>query len=272
VAIVRERPCRCGSGVPERACHDPRGAPGDELRLLALGWIHGLAELFPFLRPTTAPALAFAERVARELGPADSDVPPEVVEEGLALLGASERARLVDVFAAPHPEEWTAVGRDLGDDGLARRVLAAGAVRSAIDDRRLPPRRLLDDFESGVAPSWPAAIALALALRPQGVWSIEEARKADRAGSVHDLFGARWSAEIKRVAMELLADEQRMRVRMLALALAQQLPIEGRPRASACLAGACERIAGEPLFADEAAVASLAAYVAHFHALPQAAN
>jgi hypothetical protein len=86
------------------------------------------------------------------------------------------------------------------------------------------------------------------------------------------LLGNRWSAEIKRVGAKRLTAEHTERVRTLAALLAVQLPVHGVPRASACLAGACERVRRQQSYAGEVAVASLAVYVPHFHAIPRSVN
>jgi hypothetical protein len=70
----------------------------------AIEWTGDLAGFFPWLRPESSEVLRFAEE-ADELGPNDGHVPPERIDEGVALLDAGERQRLVKTFADRHPDQ-----------------------------------------------------------------------------------------------------------------------------------------------------------------------
>lgn len=258
-------PCSCGSGAPYEQCHGRRGPPS--VRLRALAATHGRAALFPFLRPEPADARRFVERTALELGPNDGVILPATVERGLALLGEHERKRLANSYARSQPADWAGLSEAVGDLALARRTLAAGVIRAAIDERRPPPRRVLDDMEAGVAPSASPLEALVLVIHPAGVWSIEDSDEAVEATSNAPVLSAAWGIAVRATARRRLSPEHTQRMRVLGGWLARMLPFEGVPRTSSVLEHACERLERDPPFLFEATCGSLVIYVAHRFAL-----
>jgi len=165
----------------------------------ALGEVHDLGAVFPFLRPDAAALAAFADRTADELGDED-DISPERVEEGLTLLDDSERRRLVEDYAQRHPDPWAEVCESIGDRALAERTLVASAVRAAIGDRRLPPRGVLEEVERNEDVIDSPAKVLAFLLQPSRVWSLFDLfAAAEAAGSLRT--GSReWIAVVDDVA------------------------------------------------------------------------
>jgi hypothetical protein len=255
-------PCRCGSGRPSSRCHSLTAAPSPHLE--ALAWIHRLGQWFPSLRPRGAAFARFAERVADELGHCEDDVPSAQIEEGIALLTQREHERLVTVFIGCHPDQWEAVTADLGDEALARRSLVAGAVRAAIGDRRAPPRRVLEDIDSGIAPAPHPQGALMLVLDPSAVWDIETAQEASVGGLV--------PARIKAVALSRLEGDHGRRVAQLAGHLARHLPFVDLPHTSRLLEQGCRLAESDDAFASGVAVGSLVVYVAHRFAYTTSRN
>jgi hypothetical protein len=108
----------------------------------ALGEAHDISALFPWVRARDDVVIAFAKRVARELDPNDPRVPPERVEEGVALLDDRECRRIVDEWANKYPDRWTSLSGAAGDVALLERVVVASAVRGAISERRPTGRGL----------------------------------------------------------------------------------------------------------------------------------
>jgi hypothetical protein len=259
---MSSEPCRCGSGLPVSRCHSPAAQPS--LRLEALAWVHRLGQWFPFLRPRGAEFARFAERLADDLGHREDDVPSRQIEEGLALLSESEHARLVAAFADCHLDQWEAVTADLGDEALARRALVTGAVRAGIGDRRAPPRRVLEDIDSGKAPAPHPRGALMLVLDPSAIWDIEAAQEA----SGEDLVPGR----IKAVAVSRLDEGHGRRVARLAGHLARHLPFDDLPRTSSLLEEACRLAERDEAFASTVAIDSLVVYVAHRFAYTTSRN
>jgi hypothetical protein len=231
------------------------------VRLHAIKWTGNLAGFFPWLRPEPSELLHFAEEVADELGPNDGRVPPERIEQGVALLGSDEQRRLVASFADRHPDEWAAVGSDAGDVPALERSLVAGAVRAAILERRLPPTLRLDHLERGIAPVRSPEDALAVTLPAEAVWSAVDEQAAEKAAA-HAGTERDWLQAIMTVAVARMHAAHASRVQALAAALRRRLPAAGFPTASAVLDDAYARAEGELDFAESVALALLPVYVA----------
>jgi hypothetical protein len=93
--------------------------------------------LFPSVRLQGEEIDAFAEQAAAACP--EDDPPGDVLDEGLALVTAPERRRLVDSWAEVYTDRWrslteTAAGRD-----AAERSLVRGALRVAIAERQATP-------------------------------------------------------------------------------------------------------------------------------------
>src|SRR5687768_18433110 len=104
--------CRCGSGRSFERCHgDSRNAFA---RVQALAEARQLALLFPCVRLRSASVLAFAERVAGELG--DQEVSEDILDEGLQLVDESERRRLVEEWICDFPDRWASLVATAADE------------------------------------------------------------------------------------------------------------------------------------------------------------
>jgi hypothetical protein len=237
----------------------------------AVEWAKGLAGFFPWLRPEGKQIIRFAQAVACELGPNDGDVPAERIEQGRALLGASEQRKLVARFADRHPDQWAAVRSDSGDVASLERALVAGAVRAAILERRLPPSRRLADLERGIAPVRSPRDVLVVTMPPEAVWSAVDFQCAERAAA-EERTEADWHAAIVTVAVSRLHEEHPRRVKTLVAALRPQLPVAGFPAASALLDEAYRRAARHHDFAASVAVALLGSCVAQHAAYITSTN
>jgi hypothetical protein len=231
------------------------------VRLRAIDWTAQLAGFFPWLRPDGDDILQFAEKVAEELGPNDGHVPPERIEEGVALLPSEERRRLVASFADRHPDQWTAVRSDSGEGPALERSLVAGAVRATILERRLPPVLRLDHLERGIAPVRSPQDALAVTLPPEAVWSAIDEQAAEKAAADSEM-DRDWFGAITSVAVARMHEGHAARVQTLAAALRRRLPATGFPTASAVLDDAYARAESDVDFAQTVVIALLPVYVA----------
>lgn len=253
-------PCICGSGRPLERCHElPRRERRRHARQLqALGEAHDISVLFPWVRPQDGVLDAFAERIALELDPEDSFVPPQVIEEGVALLDRRERDRIVDAWAERYPEVWTSLCTAARDEELVRHTVVASAVRGAICERRPPPRECLEPLESGLLRRSPCS-ALAFVIAPPLVWGREQAFVA--AGAVAHLRDTRKRFDMLHdLTNGWVADEHIERVRVLASRLLSRLPVDGLPQASETLAEGCRQVEAEEELAAGLAAVLLATY------------
>jgi hypothetical protein len=220
---VDDELCICGSSRPFRRCHGLRGSErrqrGRELH--ALGEVHDVAMLFPFVRPQGKAIEAFADRLAAGRAGAPRDCTPAEAAEGVRLLSANERRRIIRSWAGRYPERWRHVCAAVGAASPAEQALLSSAVRAAVADRIVCAPDLVADLEDGALESSPGA-ALALAISPVAVWSYEE------------VFGPHDPPVTRRHIA---------RVRAQAARLSRRLPLDGLPRSSATLARGCELVA-----------------------------
>jgi hypothetical protein len=228
--------------------------------LLALAEAQDISALFPRVRPRDDVLDAFAERVARELEPDDPRVPPDRVEEGVALLDERERRRIVDDWTRKYPDRWSSLCGAAGDIALTERAVVASAVRGAISERRPPHRRLLSLLDAMPTPMSACGV-LGVVLAPPLVWDRDDAiLLADAAGSPED--PQRFLALAHRLGNGRVEEWHVGRVRELAGRLGDELPIDGLPRASALLEAGCLET-GE----DEDAAVGLAGFLLASYAL-----
>jgi hypothetical protein len=175
-------------------------------------------------------------------------VPPERVEEGVALLDDRECRRIVDEWANKYPDRWTSLSGAAGDVALLERVVVASAVRGAISERRPTGRGLLELLEAA-PPSLSDCGVLGVVLAPPLLWDRDDAIVlADFAGPPGD------PQRFLRTAHELgnrRVEEWHVgRVRQPAGWIEDDLPVVGLPRASARLEAGCRETREE----DDAAI------------------
>jgi hypothetical protein len=245
--------CTCGSGLPFSRCHgDARNAYAREQ---ALREAEAIPALFPFVRVHGVDR--FVERAAAAVR--EDDVPESLIDEGLSEVGRREWRRTVDHWAVPYADRWASLTGAAGETGAAERALVGGALRAAIQERLATPSELLEPLEhGGVEP--PQYAALAVAVPPAFVWSIDEARAGQAAARGRHKTRQRVDA-VEQVACALMSFDHVRRTRALADRLARELPFEGLPKASRVLANACDEVAADLGAARRTAAALLIAYV-----------
>jgi hypothetical protein len=249
--------CTCGSGLPFARCHgDPAN---DYARATALGEAEAIAALFPAVRAHGAAIEVFLDELVA--GPDDLAVDDSRLGEGVALLEAAERRRLVDSWARPYADRWASLTRAASDTAAAERALIVGALRMGVDERRRVPRDIVEVLEDGQLRRSPFA-ALALVLPPMFVWSRDEAAAAFAAASGRRKLADRLRA-VEDVAYALASFDHIRRTRRLVGRLAAELPFAGLPVASETLAGPCREVELDDTSARTATAAILIAYVEH---------
>jgi hypothetical protein len=219
--------------------------------LLALSEAHDIGMLFPRVRPHDDVVEAFAERVARELATSAREIPQARIEEGVALVGETERGLIVDQVRARYPDRWASLSRAVGDERLTERTVVASAVKCAVIERLPIRRELLEFIEAAPAPASPCGV-LMLALDPSLVWDRDDAivigRTVSPSGDPMVFY-----AEAHALADRRVEDWHLARVRELADRVDGQLPVAGLERASELLAEGIDEIR-----VDDAAVAWVA--------------
>jgi hypothetical protein len=227
----------------------------------ALEYAQHLGANFPFLRPVPLAARDFADRVAEELFGVDDEVPAERVAEGVALLDARERRRLVQTYVQHFDNIWEALCAEIGHD-VAEEELVASAVRASIDERREPWPRMIEMLENAAVPALPQH-AVACVLAHDDVWSLEDALTAAARGVGAEIVPEAWEALVADVASARLERVHLQRVRALARRLERFLPYEDFPRASDLLTRGCALVVRDRELARYVAVALLRNYVVH---------
>lgn len=259
-------PCICGSGRAERACH---GCPEPwsahvAAELDALAQIHDLPQFFPLLRPRGDTFAEFAEAAAASLGAQVTPVSAVIIEDGLRYVPALERQRLARAYETRHPDFWRMFRPPAGGRHVAARVLAAGAVRIAVDERRPRPRADIAALED--MPDEDHRLNALVAIVNAGwVWTIDEGWAAAAAPSMPARTPA-WLRSVEEHAARLVEPAHVDRVQVLSARVAAQLPEPGLPRASFRLSEACDLVAGDETSACRLATLLLVAYAYHLDA------
>ena len=236
------------------------------MRLHALAVVHDLSAFYPIVRPVEDEVLgAFADAAVARFDEVPASLPPALVEEGLALLDARERPRLLGAAATMRRYRWGALVRSIGDAEIARRALAASAVRGAIADRLLPPRRALEFLER-VRAIESGGNALLFVLPAAGVWSIDDLADLNRVLSDLEHMSREWIDSANSFAEQRLGGLHVRRVRLLAGHFAERLPLKGLRRVSSLLEEGCSLVALDDEVAYEIAVKLLGKYVVHARA------
>jgi hypothetical protein len=251
--------CQCGSGLPFSRCHgDPRNRFAREQ---AVREAESMAMLFPSVRLQGEEVDAFAERAAAAYP--DEDPPAHVLDEGLALVDASEQRRLVDDWAEPHADRWRSLTETAADHDAVERAVVKGALRAAIAERQASPHSVVEVLEDGRLRRSPLA-ALAVVVPPLFVWSRDEAAAAEVAAA-HSKPRKR-SGVVEGVAYALMTFAHIARTRLLARRLASELPLVELPEASNILSSACDEVERDADAARAATAALLIAYVEQLRA------
>jgi hypothetical protein len=192
--------------------------------------VFALAEGYPVLRPCSP---AHAISAAALLGERDGTVSRPVVERVMAAIPGQDVDRLVGLADGLAPTCWRKLLDEVGPTE-AREPLLVGVVTCAVAELQ-PPPRWLAEMREATSDSAPGPLnVLATLLHPQSVWSIDEARRAQRLGTstlplVHRL---RAISSFARVAC---GPQHLERARRVAKPVARILPLERAPRTSSDL-------------------------------------
>lgn len=201
--------------------------------------LFGLASMFPLLRPDCPEFDAWVD--ARP----GSEVTRASIDEAAALLPAAERERIVRAHAQEFPGVWRSLVDDLGDEHEAEEVVFIGALVAALKEVRTVDPRVLELIEENEVVRTDPVSALALALVATDLWSIAEATAADEALAKvpdfldDDAYEILWIDAIKAEAARLWSPRHERRLARIVERLSAQVPIAGRPNASAVLADGC---------------------------------
>ena len=202
----------------------------------------GLGALFPRLRPRDP-------KLERWLDDQRGGEPTrELVEAALGRISGDERDAMTRRYADDNPEAWRGLVDELGDAETAGRLLGIGAVGAALrEDRRLRAsdldlidevRELFDD---------PVEV-LALVVEPCDLWSLVEA--VETAAALDHIPPTRRRETVAAETSSRWTDDHRARLDFLVERVGRQLPVGGRPLATAALAAACDAYANDPRVRD----------------------
>ncbi|MGD0713916.1 MAG: SEC-C metal-binding domain-containing protein [Gaiellaceae bacterium] len=236
--VGRNDACPCGSGRKVKRCCGvdvvrDRARCQDEVAAELVD----LAFHFPRYRPASVEfdrwALTAPESLTRE-----------ALEAGGTCLGEAERERIRNGFRIDHPQMWSSVVADFGDEELAADLVLAGAVVAGVTERLRPlDPEVLWLLEQDADMRDDPVEVLALSLEGRDLWSvIESAETVDAIdASAEDRTEAAYRAAAERLATEW--HEERLAV--LVERVRERLPDPSYPLASAALANACARVAAD---------------------------
>lgn len=197
--------------------------------LLALG------ALCPRLRPRD-PEL---ERWLDEQPP--GELTRELLEEALGRISGDERNAMVRRYADEQPEAWRGIVGELGDAETAAKLLGIGAVAAALREERRLHANQLELIEDVRELREDALEVLALVVEPCDLWSLLEA--VETAAALAGVPSTRRGEAVAAEASSRWTDDHRARLDLLIERVLRQLPVDGRPLASAALAAAREAYA-----------------------------
>jgi hypothetical protein len=234
--VLRMRRCPCGSGRRSSRCCGG-AATGRRDASAALQEAFLLPSHFPRLR-ARGPGAARWVTVVISTGLDD-----DLVESGVAALGEEERRRIVRECARRQRHVWRTLVREVGSAERAAEALISGAVVAAAVERMPPASGRLAYLEEGAVTD--PAEALALALRPDDLWSVVETAELGEAlagvdtGLDEEVYELHVEAAAALTARRLATSWHAKRLGVLVERVALQLPYPGHPRASSALARAC---------------------------------
>jgi len=194
--------------------------------------VFGLAFHFPHQRPASATFDAWAERAGDELT-------RELLEEGLAQLGAAEEARIPAEFAAAYPQVWETILDEVGSPDDALHVLLLGAVVAGLEERqRQVDPAALELLEGDEEAREDPVESLALLLAPNDLWNafeiIDATESLDTGATTAVVADHLWSAWHEQRLEDLV---HRLRGR---------LPVAGFPAASSAIENGCRAFERDP--------------------------
>lgn len=236
--IGRNDVCPCGSGRKVKRCCGvdvvrDRARRQDEVA----AELFDLAFHFPRYRPVSVEfdrwALMAPEEPTRE-----------ALEEGRASLGEAERERIRTGFGIDHPQIWSSVVEDFGDEELAADLVLVGAVVAGVSERLRPlDPEVLRWLEQDADVRCDPVEAVARSLEGRDLWSVIESAQA--AEAIDAAAEHRTEAAYRAAAERMATEWHEERLSVLVERLRQRLPDPAYPLASAALAAACDRVAAD---------------------------
>jgi SEC-C motif len=229
VKIGRNDPCPCGSGAKVKRCC---GVDGVRRSQDALEDLFSLAFHFPRQRPASATFDAWVECVTNHLT-------RELLDDGLAQLGAGEQARIPAEFAAAYPQVWETIVDEVGSHDDALHVLLLGAVVAGVEERqRQVDPAALELLEVDEEAREDPIESLALALAASDLWSAFEVIDATESLDT--------GATPAGITERLWSKWHEQRLECLVHRLREQLPVAGFPAASSAIERGCRAFERDP--------------------------
>ena len=137
---------------------------------------------------------------------------------------------------------------ELGDAETAARLLGIGSVVAALGEDRWLRANDLKLIEDVRELREDALEVLALVVEPCDLWSLVEA--VETAAALAGIPPTRHGEAVAAEASSRWTDDHRARLDLLLERVRRQLPVAGRPLASAALAAACDAYANDERIRD----------------------
>jgi len=214
---------------------------------------------YPALRPRGVAACGAVREAAARLGDHDGAIPRSVVESLLERCDARDLHRLELLAGVLAPGRWRPLVDAVGAEH-AREPLYAGVLSAAVAERQ-PPPQWLAVMREGTADDAPGPVnVLASLLRPESVWSIDEARTAQALAAPIGLLPRKIDS-IRSFASSKMDQGRLDRLRVISEPVESMLPVAGAPRTTAHLDEACALVAADDGASSEACFLLLLTYV-----------
>lgn len=172
----------------------------------------------------------------------------ELLEAALAQISGDELNTMARRYAAEHPEAWRGIVDELGDAETAARLLGVGAVGAALREERRLRASDLELIEDVRGLREDALEVLARVVEPCDLWSLVEA--TETAAALAGIPPTRCGEAVAGEASSRWTDDHRARLDLLVERVRRQLPLDGRPLASAALGAACAAYASDARVRD----------------------
>lgn len=179
------------------------------------------------------------------------------VQDGLALLDAAERARIVRECREGKGTAWAGIVEEVGEKLAAETALVAGAVVAAVVERIPPPALRIAFLEKFPAPTH--ADTLASVMHAEDLWSILESARLDEElvrldeELCEEAFERAFGGAVADFARRQWTDWHEERLRELVTRARALLPYEAFSTASDSIAAACDAFDCESAVRDELA-------------------
>ena len=236
--VGRNDACPCGSGRKVKHCCGV-DVVRDRARRQdgAAAELFDLAFHFPRYRPVSVEFDRWAQSPPEELT-------RDALEDGGSSLDEAERDRIRNGFALDHPQVWSGVVADFGNEELAGELVLAGAIVAGLTERLRPlDPEVLWLLEQDADVRNDPVEALSLSLDGRDLWSVIESGQT--AEAIDAAAEDRTDAAYRTAAEQLATEWHEQRLAVLVERVRQRLPDPSYPLASAALADACTRVAAD---------------------------